>query len=47
MLYTKELEAYIPEVVNAKESKTTKIWPLVLVCDLILVVMILGPLQHQ
>lgn len=39
---TKELEAYIPEVVNAKESKTTKIWPLVLVCDLILVVMILG-----
>lgn len=39
---TKELDVYVPEVVNAKESKSAKIWPLVLVFDLILVIMILG-----
>ena len=38
----KELEAYVPEVVNAKDSKNTKVWPLVLIIDLILVCTILG-----
>ncbi len=38
----KELDSYLPEVVNAKDSKTAKIWPLVLIFDLILIVMILA-----
>ena len=37
----KELESYIPEAVTAK-GKKTRVWPLVLVLDLILVVAILG-----
>ena len=39
---TKSLDEYLPEVVNAKESKSAKIWPLVLIFDLILIIMILG-----
>ena len=39
---TKEMEAYIPEAVNAKDSKNTKVWPLVLVIDLIIICTILG-----
>ena len=37
----KELEKYIPEAVSSKEKKT-RVWPLVLIIDLILVVAILG-----
>lgn len=38
----KDLENYVPAVVNAKESKTTKVWPLVVILDLILIISILG-----
>lgn len=37
-----DLDIYVPTAVNAKDSKSTKIWPLVVVLDLVLIIAILG-----
>ena len=39
---SKDLDIYVPTAVNAKESKNTKIWPLVVILDLVLIIAILG-----
>lgn len=39
---SKDLEKYVPEVVDTKSSKKVRVWPLILVIDLILVCTILG-----
>ena len=38
----KDLDIYVPTIVNAKESKNTKIWPLVVILDLVLLISILA-----
>ena len=38
----KDMDIYVPEVVKAKESKSVKVWPFVLILDLVLIVMILS-----
>ena len=39
---TKDIDVYVPSVVNAKESKGAKIWPLVLVLDLFLIISVMA-----
>lgn len=37
-----ELQYYVPEQVKAKDSKSVKVWPLVVILDLLLLIMILA-----
>ena len=39
---TEDMNYYIPEAIKAKDSKNVKVWPLVLILDLLLLVMILA-----
>ncbi len=38
----KLMDYYVPEAIKAKDSKNVKVWPLVLVLDLLLIIMILS-----
>lgn len=39
---SEDLSYYVPEAIKAKDSKNVKVWPLVLILDLLLLVMILA-----